>query len=198
MFSSFTDFAGEWVGESIKILRFDVGIKFDMRISTCVGPILRTPCAQKLTRLFVDSLSTTNRKSFIGPDQLAPVVRMYSIMSRSHIKFVVLTMHSKPPNQCRNDLSTDQSLNSMHFEIGLEPSSGVRPQRLDRIDGLWRLMAFGLAVSLLGNLLTRRDLSWPSALSSAVPGAMSDRQFPVRRQNRPGHHAGYPENQRLG
>jgi len=110
-----------------------------MRISTCVGPILRTPCAQKLTRLFVDSLSTTNRKSFIGPDQLAPVVRMYPIMSRSHIKFVVLTMHSKPPNQCRNDLSTDQSLNSMHFEIGLEPSSGVRPQRLDRIDGLWRL-----------------------------------------------------------
>jgi len=99
----FHRFAGEWVGESIKILRFDVGIKFDMRISTCVGPILRTPCAQKLTRLFVDSLSTTNRKSFIGPDQLAPVVRMYPIMSRSHIKFVVLTMHSKPPNQCRNE-----------------------------------------------------------------------------------------------
>ena len=91
----FHRFAGEWVGESIKILRFDVGMKSDMRISTCVGPILRTPCAQKLTRLFVDSLSTTNRKSLIGPDQLASVVRMYSRMCRSHIKFGVLSIAFK-------------------------------------------------------------------------------------------------------
>ena len=91
----FHRFAGEWVGESIKILRFDIGMKSDMRISTCVGPILRTPCAQKLTRLFVDSLSTTNRKSLIGPDQLASVVRMYSRMCRSHIKFGVLSIAFK-------------------------------------------------------------------------------------------------------
>ena len=26
----------------------------------------------------------------------------------------------------------------MHLETGLELSSGVRPKRLDRIDGLWR------------------------------------------------------------
>jgi len=91
----FHRFAGEWVGDSIKILRFDVGMKFDMRISSCVGPILRTPCAQKLTRLLVDSLSTINRKSLIGPDHLASVVRMYSSMCRSHIKFVVLSIAFK-------------------------------------------------------------------------------------------------------
>ena len=55
------------------------GLKLLLRISNWVAPIFFTPSPQKLTRFLGSPLSTTSRKSPIGPDQLAPVLRMYSM-----------------------------------------------------------------------------------------------------------------------
>src|SRR5947208_2504457 len=55
------------------------GVKSLFLISNWVAPIFLTPVPQKLTRFDASPLSITSRKSLIGPDQLAPVLRIYSI-----------------------------------------------------------------------------------------------------------------------
>src|SRR5882672_8252105 len=58
------------VGRKIALPDFELG-----------WSIFLTPVPQKLTRFDASPLSITSRKSLIGPDQLAPVLRIYSTRS---------------------------------------------------------------------------------------------------------------------